>query len=61
MFFVITLVPKGLQRSLNTQKNCLFLPANIKRCPESETGRKTEKKTKIFRKPVNLKNHDLQT
>ena len=61
MFFVITLVPKGLQRSLSTQKNCLFLPANIHRCPESETARKTEKKPKIFQKPLNLKNHDFQT
>ena len=42
-------------------KNCLFLPANIHRCPESETARKTEKKPKIFQKPVNLKNHDFQT
>ena len=61
MFFVINLVPTGLKRSVSTQKNCLFLPANIHRCPESETARKTEKKPKIFRKPENLKNHDFQT
>ena len=61
MFFVITLVPKGLQRSLRTQKNFLFQPIIIHRCPESETARKTEKKPKIFQKPSNLKNHDFQT
>ena len=38
-----------------------FTFANIHMCPESETARKTEKKTKIFQKPENLKNHDFQT
>ena len=32
MFFVVTLVPKGLQRSLNTQKNWLV------DCPPTYTG-----------------------